>query len=230
MKTNCKYFIVVIALAVISCSDKTATGNVGGVEGEQSVLNKLFGTNKNTELDAPEYLAYCENEENGLTQSKQIGDLIYTSFNKPIAYMILKEQSNKGTLSVDSFAKQKAEYGNLDYFSFRISSDTYNDELLKYKLNSESEYAARIEYFSFKMQNDFELVCGKDTVNPALFHFERVFGLAPYATLIMAFETNNYKGSKKIIYNDRVFNNGLIVLDYNETILKQIPKLKSYEK
>lgn len=232
--TRLYLFIIAIGIISIRCSNVSSEAlNISSnmTTGEDSFFERLFDTKK-PELDPESYITYCESADNGLIISKQMGDFEFTLFNKPLPYLAIKEfqESEMSSLSKAEIDKKIAEFGKMDYYSFRIANDAFGDEILKYNLESEEEYASRIEYFSFKMQNDFTLVCGKDTILPSLFHFERVFGLAPHATFILAFENNGCKGDKRLLFDDKIFNKGLLIFNYNQSDLNNIPNIKSYEK
>ncbi len=123
-------------------------------------------------------------------------------------------------------AKKLEELGDMEYFSFRIKSLTESKELLKVKLNNEGEYYGRIEYFSFAMQNDFKLLDKTDTLDCVLYHFERVYGLASYATFVLGFPKRTNNSDLKILFNDKVFNNGNIIMTIEQNTLEHLPKLK----
>ncbi len=193
-------------------------------------ITSLFESKKSApkELAPAELIAWCENNENGLIPSKVISDIEYTAFYKPTSYIALKEyhENDLYTITDTSINKKIKNLGDMEYFNFRIKSLTESTELLKVKLKNESEYYSRIEYFSFNMQNDFILLDGTDTLNCLLYHFERVYGLSNSATMILGFEKRKNKADLKILFNDKVFNSGNIILNIKQSDIDNIPKLK----
>ncbi len=178
-------------------------------------------------LKPVEYLSWIENKENGLHPEKIIGNFKYSAFYQPFEYLLLKELPDSLKSVPAVFEERKHEYQGMEYVSYRIECLNEQNELLKINLNSENEYFSRIEYFSFKAQNEFKLINGKDTLPCAFYHFERVFGLAPYITLSLGFPvTGNTRIKEKyILFEDKTFKNGSIYLNIPSGKLAAIPKL-----
>lgn len=232
MKKVYIYIGLVVAGAIVffylAASGKNSLNN--GIE-KKSIFNSIksaFSTNTETQsLNINEYISWCENPENGLINSKQIGNFNYSAFYKPLNYLALKEINYTEPFVKSKFESAFKEYGNMQYVSFRITDTKGNQELLKSSIRNESEYYARLEYLSFKMQQDFKLIDGKDTLPCTLYHFERVYGLAPYATFVLGFpESKNKDSDKQIVYEDNLFNSGIIYLTFNKDVLSNLPKLK----
>jgi hypothetical protein len=79
------------------------------------------------------------------------------------------------------------------------------------------------------MQKDFKLIDGADTLDCVLYHFERVYGLAPYATMVLGFplsktRTSDYK-NKTIGYMDKLFGAGNVYMTVEEEDLNNMPSL-----
>lgn len=186
-------------------------------QGKTSVQSKV-------KLSPKEFLLWYENPENKMITEKTIGDFSYSCFYKEAGYLAIKEWSND---SLKNDIKEKIkEYEGMQYFSYKIQSLSSQDELLKIGISSEDEYYSRIEYLSFKMQKDFKLIDGTDTLDCKLFHFERNYGLAPNASFTLAFEKGKRNNnSKSLIYEDKVFGNGTIYLTIKENDLNNIPKI-----
>ncbi len=189
-------------------------------------FKRLFGSGKAEKhlLKPAEYMAYCEEESNGLKSSRTIGDFVFSVFYQPVPYLALKELKST-TPDKAAMASKQEEYGPMSYFAFKIENTRWRDELMKLNLKSENEYYARLEYMSFKMQQDFKLIQGSDTLACSLFHFERVYGLAPFATFVMAFPTPAANREFKLWYHDKLFNNGIIMMDFESGFINQLPTL-----
>lgn len=194
---------------------------------KSSFLNTLFNTGQGTEILSPDdYIEWCEDETNELKKTKEIGDFKFAAFMTPIDYLALKELKKGEAADPEKITAGKKEYGDLTYFSFRIENIKQQDELLKIGLSADNDYYGRLEYYSFKMQQDFKVITGSDTVECGLYHFERVYGLAPYATFVVGFPVKNKNEGMKLWYHDKIFNNGIIILDFNKESLTHLPKLK----
>lgn len=189
-------------------------------------IKEIFSSKEEiVELSPIEYTKWCEDSDNGLVLSKTIGDFEYTAFYKPTEYIALTE------LDVESADKNAieskiAELGDMEYFSFRIKSLKETTELLKVNLESQEQYYSRLEYISFKMQNDFKLIDKADTLDCVLYHFERVYNLVPHATIVLGFPKRKSKSDLRIVYEDKIFNNGNIIMTLQNKTLNALPKLK----
>ena len=233
MKINFGYIIPFFLIRLMSsCTSVEATNgdlNKDDKKGFVESLTSLFSSKKEQlTLNAADYISWCENKENGLIAERQLGNFSFSTFYKTIPYQALKESMSIDSLTEKEFNKTVKEYGDMQYFSFRITDIKGNQELLKANLKSESEYYARIEYLSFKMQDNFKLIEGKDTLKCSMYHFERVYGLAPYATFVLGFPRSKDSdvSSKSLVYEDNLFNSGFIYLNIDKEVLTHLPKLK----
>lgn len=230
MKIAAQCFFILIIF--YSCSDKKNKKD----EYFFSAISENVSADKTITLAPDEYVKWIENNDNGIKVAKKIGDFTYAALFKPYEYVALTELK-KDSINKKNVQQKINECDGLQYFTFRISAENQKEELLKVNLNSEQDYYSRIEYFSFKMQNDLKLIDGKDTLDCALFHFERVFGLAPYATFVLGFpltreemkitesgKKNSYK-NKTLLFEDRTFGAGNIYMTIKQENLNRIPEL-----
>lgn len=162
-------------------------------------------------IESPEpYLQAVEKPEQGLRVEKQIGELIFSLQYKPHLYLAIKELGNNAS---DSAVKAYMEsISDMQYYTFRIQSEKEGEELLKHGISNHTEYDMRVQYCAFRMQEDIKLVDGLDTLYCMLFHFERVYGVAPYATFVLGFSTTGLVQDKTLIFEDKLFNSGKIML------------------
>lgn len=182
-------------------------------------------------LESPAYQKSIEDKEHGFTTEKTIGDFTFMLQYKPHEYIISKEEHGRN-LSAAELKKKIHEIDGLQYYNFRIKAKDQNLELLKIGANTDEEYQKRISYFSYRMQNDLQLVDGTDTLNCALFHFERIYGTAPYSTFSLGFPAghspaNNGFTKKTLIYEDNVFGLGTINLSLELDKIELLPKLQT---
>ncbi len=170
-----------------------------------------------------DYVSWVEDTQNGLKVEKTIEDFTYTLQFKPLEYVALMELKNDSILA-NELKKTIDNYSDLQYYTFRISAPG-EGEFLKKKLGSTDEYYHRIQYYSFEMQNDLKLIDGKDTLDCALFHFERVYGLAPYATFVLGFPPSESMNNKTLFYDEKVFGTGKIYLTVQLKNYKKLPSV-----
>lgn len=217
----------------IMCACKDTNEKKQGASLEKSDVSVLSSAESVTPMG---YMSWMENAGNGIHVQKKIGDYTFMAFYKPLEYVALLDLK-KDSITEKKMKEKINEYKGLQYFTFRITSDNQQKELLKTNLNSEEDYYARIEYFSFKLQNDLKLIDGKDTLDCSLFHFERVYGLVSYATFVIGFPLTKKEekdlattdkivnGNKTLFYEDRIFGAGNIYMTIKEENLNRIPAL-----
>ena len=236
MKNLIKAFVFGgIAISFFSCTEKKDANNSGEKGVFTSMVNRL-NKNQKEKLKAEDYMKWLESDDNGIKINKKIGELTFTSLYKPYEYLSLKElKSTK--IDKKALEEKIQEYSGMQYFTFRISAEGQSQELLKLNVSTENEYASRIEYFSFNMQKDLKLIDGTDTLDCSLFHFERVYGLAPYATFVLGFPLTKeeqhtdllnketaYK-DKTLFYADQVFGSGSVYMTTKAESLNSLPEL-----
>ncbi len=208
------------------CSENKAENAIElpGVIGDKNAEPE---ENKKLEkVSVQDYATWIEDINNGLKVEKTIEDFTYSLQYKPTEYVALLELK-KDSVHLSELNKKISEYDGLQYFSFRISTES-RTELLKKNLAGANEYYGRIQYFSFDMQKDLKLIEGKDTLDCVLFHFERVFGLAPYATFVLGFPIVNGEHDKTLYYNEKVFGAGKIYLTVKSKNIKKLPSVITY--
>ena len=124
------------------------------------------------------------------------------------------------------FINRLKDLGNLEYFTFKISTKNEED-VLSCGITDEQEFYERLEYFMDHAQTDFCLISDDDTLQCKLYHFERTYGLSPNTNIILGFQRPSTTNSNYcIVYNDRILGIGPIRMEYSIDDLKNIPLLK----
>ena len=178
-----------------------------------------------------------EEAKANLTSEKKIDMFTFSAIYKPWDYIIAME--NKGKIGKAELEKKKEEINDLQYYTFKIKYNEDKIEMLMAGLSSKEEYYARIQYFSFAMQNDLKLIDGEDTLDCALFHFERTYGLASEATFSLGFPLTKQEqeqkrdnpevmnNSKTLIYDDKALGVGKVYVKIDQKKLNNIPEIKT---
>lgn len=172
-------------------------------------------------LPEDEYMNWVKNPENGLSVSQNSEEFVFTTFYEPEDYLLLK---NSKKLSDESL---QDELSSTQYYVLKIESKSGTD-VLKTGIFSEEEYYNRIFYLSDYILKDLTLVYETDTL-PCLFaHYERNYGLAPYAKVTFGFERKKELANKsrKIVFEDPVFKGGTLKFNYPTSVFNSIPKLE----
>ena len=215
------------SMSFFSCTDASGKKNEGHTTA--SFFEGLIGSSKKSTLSVHEYMNWVENTKNGLKVEKEIGDFNFSALYKPYEYLTIMEHKNE-KISGKILKEGIKEYEGMQYFTFKITSNNQQKELLKVGIREDQEYYSRLEYLSFEMQKDFKLIEGKDTLDCALYNYERVYGLAPYATMVLGFPLTQQsaKGSqqdKTILYTDKLFGAGNVYMTVYADKLNSIPSL-----
>lgn len=215
-------FFTIVIITVASCRGKEIKEQLNE-ESEESIEVK---NHTNEQVTVQEYLMWCADKNNKLNKSKDIADLRFDLSYMPapcMAYLELRTE----TYNFLKFQEACNHYSDMSYFNFKLEIIDGTGELLKYKLQSPSQYDQRVKYMSFDMQKDFCLVQGKDTLFPGLFHFERIFEVAPYSTVMVAFDNKQFNKESEftIIYNDKLFEKGFVKFNYKNKQLINLPNI-----
>lgn len=174
-------------------------------------------------LSPKEIISVVESKDNGFIRVKELKEVSFWSAYKPPEYMAVKDLGSED-VEMDSLAKAIRSYEHWMTFTFRVKS---NDRLhpLEKGNATEKDYFHKLSYY-INAQQDFKLlVDGKDTLECALYHMERNYGAAPFIDINLGFVRPKKKVEEYItlLYQDRVFSNGLIKFKYDENKVNQLP-------
>lgn len=208
---------------IMSCQSDDAVIEKNEVVTENEPLQNI-----GMEMPLIDFNAWISAEENNLVKSKNISELNFKMSFVPKESMAFNELKGQ-EYTKEEFDEALTHYKDMSYFNFRIEVPKEQGELLKYNLSSAQQYNDRINYMSFRMQKDIILVQDNDTLFPGIFHFERIFETAPFATVMLAFDNKKINLEKEftIIYNDQLFNKGYIKYYYQPNLLIDLPKINS---
>lgn len=166
---------------------------------------------------------------NYLTKSKEIGEFNYQLKHLPVEYMISNEL-RKNDVSKTELDSLLSDYEGMEYYELKIDVDDFYDETAKYGIADMQEYQERIVYMSFAMQNDLTMkVDNTEEITCKLFHFERTYGVAPYATFLFGFskeEMGSEVSERTVVFNDNLFNKGLIKFNWQTAEIENVPKIQ----
>lgn len=219
-----RFFYLFLILCFITTYGCNNSKEVSSDENDTAELTVLQNANKNLPLE--QFVKWATDKENKLVRDKKISEINYQLAYLPMESMAYIELKNQD-ITKEKFEETKKHYEDMSYFKFRIELIGGSGELLKYNLGSAQQYNDRISYMSFQMQKDVFLVQGQDTLSPGLFEFERIFEIAPYATVMFAFDKKKFKPENgfTIVYNDRLFKKGYIKYNYRPKQLIDLPNI-----
>lgn len=172
------------------------------------------------------YMSWMENPDNGFIATKTVSGITFSLQYKPYNYMALMKFK---TADPDrkEFEKTKTEYGNLQYYTLRVSSADQQD-LLRAQEADNLEYFQRLEYLVGHMQDQLTLIDGKDTLPCLLYHYERNYGLAPHSDFLLGFASSatTTPTDRTLVLNDELFGTGPIYLTITGKALRREPQLQ----
>lgn len=216
--------MMVVGLALFSCTEKQNGLPPEGTEGMPAHEEKAI---RETLLYPGEYIAWIKDPAHSFYQEKIIRDISFSALYKPYEYIACQEQRTD-SIKETTLVKYREELGGMQYFDLRIAISGGTGELLKHQLNSAGDYEKRVDYFAFDMQNDIRLIEAGDTLPCSLFHFERIYDVAPYSSFLLGFPVSGKKSeSKTLVFHDKVFNKGIIKFVFNAKNIATLPKLKT---
>ena len=163
-----------------------------------------------------------------LNYSKKINDINYTLNYISNEQMALKQINDLSSLNQVQFDSIVHNYDSLLFFNLEISIDNFNDDLLKYNLKGDVEfnYSQLVEYYSFKMQKDINLVQNnRDTIPCVLYHYERNYGISPKTTIMLGFKPVSLK-NMVFVYENKHLNTGTIKFAIQEKEIVNHPHIK----
>ncbi|MEP7265007.1 MAG: hypothetical protein ABI772_10945 [Bacteroidota bacterium] len=217
-----KQVLVILSIFILSsCNDDRK---------ETTFLSKIksvFISSDNRPVNGTELQKYVVNMDHGLLKSKTIDEVTYSIKYKPVDYVIALETGGK-KINAAEYKRRREELDGMQYFDLRIEIDKANGELLKYALSSGAEYEERIKYLAFKVNQDIQLIDGKDTLECVMHHFERVYDIVPFATILLGFKNTgaDLMHEKTIVFHDKLFGKGIIKFTFLPADLQTIPQLE----
>lgn len=145
--------------------------------------------------------------------------------NDQMALQQINDLSQINQLQFDSIVRN---YDSLLFFSLEIDIDNFSEELLKYKLdeNVDASYNERVDYYSFGMQKDINIVLSeKDTIPCVLYHYERNYGISPKNKFMIGFKTSKLKDAV-FVYENKFLKTGTIKFEIKEQDILNHTRIK----
>ncbi|WP_203258188.1 hypothetical protein [Hyunsoonleella ulvae] len=173
--------------------------------------------NSNDKKTRLSYKSFSLNQREWKSQSitQFIGDINYTATEVPIQYYLLK--NNPGNhQKIDSLYKLSNRERVVE-IEFQHADNT---DLLKQEYTNRS-YEDAVKYMAFTIEKDFTAVTSSnDTIQCSGVNFERNFKIAPFKRVLLYFNNIDPNDHIKLLYQDHLFQNGIIKFDFNDKPLK----------
>ena len=176
-------------------------------------------------LNEKEYIRWIAGHKDDLCITKDIGNFKIKVEYIPVDLKILQDCKGVG-LTKEKYDSMRRKLDGMQYYIIRLSLKDKNFDLLQYQLKDESDYALRVKYLSFDIQQDLKLE-EEGLSSPCLLSlFERTYGLSPEVTIDAAFANTHKNCSKTFVWEDNMFNNGTINITFDKKLFNRIPNLK----
>jgi hypothetical protein len=175
-----------------------------------------------------EFVSYCNDQDNGLIQTRTFNSIIYSLKYEPIEYKTIKDLNNeKEKITIENFDKIKKEYEGLCYFVFKMEDSNSEKSPIKSIARNKEDLAKLTQYCQSSFSNEFYLESNNTKIPGVLFHLEDDYNITNFNLLSIAFETKNLDLNKDLVfvYNDPFFKNGLIKFNISKESIKNIPKI-----
>jgi hypothetical protein len=175
-------------------------------------------------LDKEAYVAVIKKNED-LKKEKTFGDMTYTCEFIPAAYNAVsrfKPEIEKSVLK-----KAVEESLGFVYFKLSVKSGNLENPVLNPAILSANEYGSRVRYFNAFAQENIKLLYGNDTIKCTQYIFENPYNLKADVNLMIAFKISEKTPNRDIqlIYDDQLFNNGLVKFYYDNNELQELPEI-----
>lgn len=173
------------------------------------------------EMNPVALIQHVESENNGFQIAKEINGVLFKSRFEPAEYACAKQIVGNNIKGLKAVAEYLESRSGLDYYSLEIENIKGNTDPLMIGIQSQQEYLARVDYFSYEFEQDVFLASNTDTLRCALFHYENSYGGMPKLRFLFAFPKSNT--GRTLIINDRIFKNGLVKLSFEKELF--VPRL-----
>lgn len=228
MKVRKIIWIACSSLLIAGCSQKEKEV---GTEIDKSRISEIRKDLVSGKTKRENLLDLFKEANGNLTESKIIEDFEFKLTYKPHLVMIIQDKDS--IPDIETIKSEALQYENLHYMTLSIKNKTWNSELLKFNAGSPEEYSERINYYSFRCQNDLYFIEDKDTLKGAFVNFERAFDISPVLNITIAFERKR-KGpyhDLSFVYDDKIFNNGKIKFELNSELISMFnsPEITRYK-
>lgn len=234
-KNSSKYLLALFLIVFIFSCDNTTNFNQDELISHEDLRNssaKNDGIRNNLDfrlqtLTPKEYVRWVKEPKNGLVKIKKMNELQFSLYHLPTEYMVCNDIKNE-KISKQQLVSIAVQYEDFEYYMLKIEAMGFNQELAKFQLQSSQEYEERIKYFAFAMQQDISIETENGDSYPCeIFHFERIYNIAPYTTFMLGFAKENLINSshRTIVLNEKIFNKGLLKFKWSTSALENIPQI-----
>jgi hypothetical protein len=203
------YLFVMMSALVTSCGEDVS--NVAIISNELVAKSEVPTVDPTSSESVAAYMNEVKSSESGLLKKVEFGDYSFEILVEPAAYSAL--QFHKSVYSSpEEFERDATEQSEITQIELEIKNKSCAKEILKCDTEDAGIYNERIKYFSFELYKDVYLVYGSDTIPCGMHVWERGFNAKPELSCQLVFDAIKIQDDTplELVYNDKVFGNGLI--------------------
>jgi hypothetical protein len=221
-----KINILLLLSLLISCNGGSNANAVSPTKTETlySASDEILNDIPN-DLSKTEYLTWTKEEASKYLEINQMINEFKISMQYHPAEQLALKELGANEANKTKYQQLIKEKSTVDYFTLKIEIPGSQQEILKYKTSDNSDYESRLNYMAYELQKDIVIVKGKDSIEPVLYHFERLFDTAPYCQFLLAFPKDSSNADRHLIYDDHVFSLGTFKFYFRKELFVKLPKI-----
>lgn len=168
-------------------------------------------------------MAYVLDEDNGLIQSKTVGDYRIELIYRPTDLIVSQELQGE-TMDTIRIQELSRKYG--DYLYFLLQTSRGGREVLNLE-NGQQEYSKLLQTMAFRMPEYVSMIQGRDTTALKDFMLDRTYGMSNTTNLLLVFECKDksFKEDLQIIVGEFGLGIGSVKFQFDPADIKNAPKL-----
>lgn len=185
-------------------------------------LLTLGGCTKQPVSEA-EMVKYIMDDSNGLIQRVKKDDIVLELIYRPTDLLVAQEVSDT-TIKQDELDSLRSRFSNYSYFVLKLSRE--GQEATNQLATDLSHYTRAIDYLSFQIGQDIDLVFGNERIDTEDFMHTRSFGGAKANTVMLAFKIRPEELQDFAIeYDDSLFGTGLTRFNFKVSDIESLPPI-----
>lgn len=174
-----------------------------------------------------EYKSYYKDNRVDLKRERKLEYLAFKAEYLPAEALTL--YALKDT-NYDDFESKRKDFDSSIYFKFQIEAIDENVSLRKLIQNKEN-LSRMNSYLASEILKDFQLVVEGESVPCSIVNVESDLAIQNNIVLLMSFERPKHKSKIKedliLIYEDNIFQNGIIKFQFDSNTINRFPKIKT---
>ncbi len=175
-------------------------------------------------LSKSDYLEYFNSPSGKFFKQKNFNKVVYKLKMQTPEYLLLK--NNDSIQSLTQFDAELNKRRHTLNFVMLIE-DEADSKQVKEVVYKPELYTKLTNYANMQMTDEIKLVHGKDTLPCSLLYLEPANSMQPAIRLAFGFDNlKRSDGDYTVIFNDNLFNNGIIKFKYPNETFADLPKLR----